>query len=261
MKLGQRETQELPLMAEEVVQLSFGEKRGLQAGVGTDRHMMVLTNQRLLRVSRAGRNLDVTFLSLEDARVAEVRHTSRGVAPLLRVALLAAGAATALVTIDYSPLAFALAIALGLGGGYHLLRYLAVSQEGSVLFRTGQEEVGISFTGAKAHEAHTFINRFFQLKADASSPPKEGQGRQTEPEALTAETLHTEHWTRENQGAYEEPETPKEEALQLEYGPRQEELGWTFLRHREDGMPRGTPEQVSPQEEPTRSRDEGDALV
>jgi hypothetical protein len=186
MKIGTGSLKELPLMAGEEVQLSFGDMHGLEAKAVIDRNAMVLTDRRLIRLSRVGASREMSFISLEDAQVAEVRLTSRGKKPLLRVALLWAGAAAALAAIDLAPVALALAAVLGMGGGYHLLRYLRVSQEGSILFRAGQEELEIPFQGDMADQAYAFVNRFFQLKASPSKAPAPAVGEEggMEPEAL-----------------------------------------------------------------------------
>ncbi|MDP6102659.1 MAG: hypothetical protein QF579_05095 [Dehalococcoidia bacterium] len=154
----------LPLMANEEMEMSFGERHGLEADVTTDGNTMVLTDRRLIRLSKSGTSWDVHFMSLPDIQVAEVRRTVRGKGPLLRVALLLAGAISAMATIGFLPLAIPLATVLVLAGSYRLLRYLSVSQEGAILFHVGQEELGISFEGNMANQAYSFINRFFHLK-------------------------------------------------------------------------------------------------
>jgi hypothetical protein len=185
MKIGRGSLEELPLMAEEEVKLSFGERHGLEAEAGIDHNTMVLTDHRLIRLSGAGTNWDVAFISLDDAQVAEVRLTSRGKKPLFRVALLLAGAVAALLTIDFPPVALPLATVLGLAGGYHLFGYLSVSKRGSIHFRTGQEEVEIPFQGDIADQAYAFVNRFFELKASPASPaPEAGEGEELEPGVL-----------------------------------------------------------------------------
>ncbi len=194
MRIGEGSLEELPLMAEEEVQLSFGERHGLEAEAGIDHNTMVLTDRRLIRLSGAGTSWDVAFISLEDAQVFEVRLTSRGKQPLLRVALLLAGAVAALLTIDFPPVALPLAAVLGLAGGYHLFDYLGVSQRGSLHFRTGQEEVEIPFQGDIADQAYAFVNRFFQLKASPPSPVLEaGEGEGLEPEALNEQGVPCTH--------------------------------------------------------------------
>ena len=190
MKIGEGSLEELPLMAAEEVKLSFGERHGLEAEAGIDHNTMVLTDRRLIRLSGAGTNWDVSFISLEDAQVAEVRLTSRGKRPLFRVALLLGGAVAALISIDFPPVALPLAAVLGLSGGSHLFRYLSVSRMGSIHFRTGQEEVEIPFQGDIADQAYAFVNRFFQLKASPPAPAQEAAQRGW----LETEALHQQWW-------------------------------------------------------------------
>ncbi|MFH1560951.1 MAG: hypothetical protein ABID84_06080 [Chloroflexota bacterium] len=178
-----RNLNNLPLMAEEEVHLSFGARHGLEAEAGMDQNTMVLTDRRLIRLSRMGSSWDVAFISLEDAQVAEVRITPRGKRSLLRVALLLAGAGAALASIGFRPIALALAAVLGMGAGYHLFHYLTVSHEGSILFRTGHAEVEMSFQGDMTDQAYTFVNRFSQMKASSAPAPKVGEEEQMEPEA------------------------------------------------------------------------------
>ena len=184
-------------MAEEEVKLSFGERHGLETEAGIDHNTLVLTDRRLVRLSGTGTRLDVAFISLEDAQVAEVRLTSRGRKPLLRVALLLAGAVAALLTIDLPPIALPLAAVLGLAGGYHLFAYLSVSRRGSIHFRTGQEEVDIPFQGDIADQAYGFVNRFFQLKASPPSPaPATGTAQR---EWRETAALHQQWWRATNE--------------------------------------------------------------
>ena len=168
-----------------------------------ERNIIVLTDRRLIRLSGAGTSFETAFIALEDAQVAEVRLTSRGKKPLLRVALLLAGAIAALLTIDFPPVALPVAAVLGLAGGYHLFEYLKVSRRGSIHFRTGREEVEIPFRGDIVDQAYAFVNRFFQLKASSPSPaPEAGEAERLEPEAL-----HHQAW-QETDGSLDEENEP-----------------------------------------------------
>ena len=186
MRIGKESLEELPLMAEEEVQLSFGERHGLEAKSGKYHNTLVLTDRRLIRLSKVGARRDVAFIALGDAQVAEVRLISRGKKPLLRVALLLAGAGAALLTIDFLPVAMPLAAVLGLSGSYHLFDYLTASQRGSMRFRAGREELEIPFRGNIADQAYAFVNLFFQLKAlsSRSAAPEVGEGEPIWPEDL-----------------------------------------------------------------------------
>ena len=186
---GERIHSDLPLMADEKIEMSFGERHGLEADAMTDRNTMVLTKRRLIRLSKMGNSKDMAFMSLGDIHVVEVRRTSRGKRPLLRVALLMGGAGSALATIGFLPLAIPLATVLALAGSYHLLRYLNVSQEGSILFHAGQEEMRISFEGDMADQAYTFVNRFFNLKEISSLTPEASEDGPTELDTLLEEPL------------------------------------------------------------------------
>ena len=177
-------------MANEEIEMSFGERHGLEADVTTDRNTIVLTDNRLIRLSKVGVSRDVAFISLRDITLAEVRRTLRGKKPLLRVALLMAGAGSALATISFLPLAIPLATVLGLAGGYHLLRYLSVSQEGVILFHAGQEEVGISFQGDMANQAYIFVNRFFLLKETSSAAAEVSEEDRMELDTPREESQH-----------------------------------------------------------------------
>ena len=123
----------LPLSADEAVEASFGERRGLDPAATGDRNSIVLTDRRLLLLHRNGRRRDVTFVSLLDVGLVEVRRTSRGLSPLWRVALLLAGSGAALATIGYPPLELGLAGLLALAALYHLYRYVDVAEEGMIL--------------------------------------------------------------------------------------------------------------------------------
>ena len=180
MMRDERDHSDLPLMVGEEIEMSFGERHGLEADVTTDRNTMVLTDHRLIRLSKNGVTRDMAFISLVDIKLAEVRRTSRGKRPLVRVALLMAGAGSALATISFLPLAIPLATVLALAGSYHLLSYLSVSQEGSILFHAGQEEVGISFKGDMINQAYTLVNRFFNLKETFSHATGTSEEKQTE---------------------------------------------------------------------------------
>ena len=164
---------DLPLMAGEEVDASFGERRGLDAEAAGDHNAIVLTDRRLLRLSRSGAKRDVSFASLRDVHLAEVRRTSRGMRSVWRAALLLAGAGAALATISYLPIAAPLAAALLLGAAYHLFHHVTVSQEGIILFHAGQEQMGIAYRGNLADQAYAFVNRLFHLKEALSMAPEE----------------------------------------------------------------------------------------
>ena len=164
---------DLPLMVGEEVDASFGEKRGMDAEAAGDHNAIVLTDRRLLRLSRSGARRDVSFASLRDVHLAEVRRTSRGMRSVWRAALLLAGAGAALATISYLPIAAPLAAALLLGAAYHLFHHVTVSQEGIILFHAGQEQMGIAYRGNLADQAYAFVNRLFHLKEALSIAPEE----------------------------------------------------------------------------------------
>ena len=170
----------LPLSSDEAVEASFGERRGLDPAATGDRNSIVLTDRRLLLVHRNGRRRDVTFASLLDVGLVEVKRTSRGVSPLLRVALLLAGSGAALATIGYPPLEMGLAAVLALAALYHLYRFIEVSEEGVILLHLGMERVELPYQGRLAEQAYDFTNRLFSLRqallpapALAQEPPLE----------------------------------------------------------------------------------------
>ena len=154
----------LPLSAGEAVEASFGERRGLDPAATGDRRSLVLTDRRLLLMHKNGRRRDVTFVSLLDVGLVEVRRSARGISSLWRVALLLAGAGSALATIGYPPLELGLASVLALAALYHLYRYVDVSEEGVILLHLGQVQAELPYRGRLADEAYDFVNLLFSLK-------------------------------------------------------------------------------------------------
>ena len=181
---------DLPLMVGEEVDASFGEKRGMDAEAAGDHNAIVLTDRRLLRLSRSGARRDVSFASLRDVHLAEVRRTSRGMRSVWRAALLLAGAGAALATISYLPIAVPLAAALLLGAGYHLFNHVTVSQEGIILFHAGQEQMGIAYRGNLTDQAYAFVNRLFHLKEALSLAPEESSDEPEGPGVSGGEIRH-----------------------------------------------------------------------
>ena len=181
---------DLPLMVGEEVDASFGEKRGMDAEAAGDHNAIVLTDRRLLRLSRSGARRDVSFASLRDVHLAEVRRTSRGMRSVWRAALLLAGAGAALATISYLPIAVPLAAALLLGAGYHLFNHVTVSQEGIILFHAGQEQMGIAYRGNLTDQAYAFVNRLFHLKEALSLAPEESSEEPEGPGVSDGELRH-----------------------------------------------------------------------
>ncbi|MBI4281883.1 MAG: hypothetical protein HY672_00120 [Chloroflexi bacterium] len=220
----------VPLMPEEEVEMSFGERHGLKMETVIDRNTMVLTDRRLIRLARAGSSWETVFLSLEDAQVVKVRVTSRSKRPLLRAALLLAGAGAALAAIDFFPLSLVLAAVLGLGGGYHLLRYLTISHQGSILFHTASTDVEMPFVGNMADQAYTFVNRFSQLKAASSSPA--GADQVDQKDGIEADV------------------PPRQEGLGAD------ETGTGAMTDMGGESPSDTHQEALPQEEQAKSRDE-----
>ena len=168
------------MMNGERLDMMLGERRGLKAEMGKERNALLLTDRRVVRLSKAGPVLEESFVSLMDVEVAEVRLMSRGIKPLMRIALLLAGACSALVTIPLFPLALALAAILGLSGFYYLLKYVTASKEGAVAFRTESHTLEIPFRGNMLGQVYTFINRFFQLKAAAPAMAERDEAAQAQ---------------------------------------------------------------------------------
>ena len=180
-------------MVGEEVDASFGEKRGMDAEAAGDHNAIVLTDRRLLRLSRSGARRDMSFASLRDVHLAEVRRTSRGMRSVWRAALLLAGAGAALATISYLPIAVPLAAALLLGAGYHLFNHVTVSQEGIILFHAGQEQMGIAYRGNLTDQAYAFVNRLFHLKEALSLAPEESSDEPEGPGVSDGELRHGMH--------------------------------------------------------------------
>ena len=161
--------QDIPMMPGESLDAAFGEKRGLDAETSKERNSLLLTDRRVIRLSRTNRGVAATFLSLEDVQSAEVYHRPRGVRRLFRMALLLAGAGAALIAVDSAPVAQALAAILGLGAVYHLYQFISVSREGSIQFRATQQELAMPYRGPTAEQAYSLVNRFFHLKSELSN--------------------------------------------------------------------------------------------
>ena len=161
--------QDLPMMPGESLDSAFGEKRGLDADASREKNSLLLTDRRVIRLSRTNRGVTTTFHSLEDVQSAEVHHRPRGKRRLFRMALLLAGAGAALIAVDSAPVAQALAAILGLGALYHLYQFISVSREGTIRFQATQQELVLPYRGPAAEQAYTLVNRFFHLKSDLSN--------------------------------------------------------------------------------------------
>ena len=92
MTQNQIEGLRLPLIDNEEVLLSFGERGGLKDGVVRDSNKIVLTSHRVIHASKIGRTSSIAILTLDDIKLAEINHIARGVLPFLRIAILFAGA-------------------------------------------------------------------------------------------------------------------------------------------------------------------------
>ena len=161
--------QDLPMMDGERPDAAFGEKSGLDEGSARERNALLLTDRRVVRLSRANRGVTTTFLSLDDVLTAEVFHRPRSLRRLFRMALLLAGAGAALLAVDSAIVGRALAAVLALGALHHLFQYVAVSREGAIHFRAAQQELVMPYRGPGAEQAYALVNRFFHLKAMLSS--------------------------------------------------------------------------------------------
>ena len=224
-----RNDERMPLMDNEEIEMSFGEKHGLEADGASNQNRIVLTDRRLIRFSRSGANKDMAFISLEDIQVAEVQRTFPRKRLFLRIALLWAGAGSAMAAIAFLPLAIPLATVLALVGGYHLLRYLSVSQEGTIIFHAGRDEMGISFEGDMTNQAYTFVNCFFHLKELLPSIKEVNEGEGVRPdvpqEETWLETDETETGTIVDQGDENPVGSLKESFPQEESSESQDEEG------------------------------------
>lgn len=156
--------QDLPMMDGERPDAAFGEKSGLDERSARERNALLLTDRRVVRLSRANRGVTTTFLSLEDVLTAEVFHRPRSLRRLFRMALLLAGAGAALLAVDSAIVGRVLAGILALGALHHLYQYVAVSREGAIHFRAAQQELVMPYRGPGAEQAYTLVNRFFHLK-------------------------------------------------------------------------------------------------
>ena len=155
---------ELPLMDDEELQVSFSDGHGLDNGAMIYNDAIVLTNHRLMRLTKVSTRWGMSIISLRDVQVAEIRLIPRGIKPLLRIALLFAGAVAALLTINFPVVSLPLATILSLAGSHRLFYYVRASGGGSIHFRTSQEELEIGFNGGIAEQAYGFVNSFFQIK-------------------------------------------------------------------------------------------------
>ena len=113
MKIPKASYTDLPLMSDEELVLYFGEKSGLRADVGPDKHGVILTNQRVIKLDSRGKGLEVKFVALKDCYVAEGKDNRRGIKPIVRIGLLAAGSWAALLVINEAILEWFLAILTG----------------------------------------------------------------------------------------------------------------------------------------------------
>ena len=157
--------QDLPMMDGERPDAAFGEKSGLDGKSSREKSALLLTDRRVVRLSRVNRGVTTTFLSLEDVTTAEVFHRPRSARRLFRMALLLAGAGAALLAVDSAIVGQILAVILVLGALHHLYQYVSVSREGTIHFRAAQQELAMPYRGPRAEQAYALVNRFFQLKA------------------------------------------------------------------------------------------------
>lgn len=165
MTQNQIEGLRLPLIDNEEVLLSFGERGGLKDGVVKDSNKIVLTSHRVIHASKTGRTSSIAILTLDDIKLAEINHIARGIFPFLRIAILFAGAWAALATLTHPMVSISLAAAMTITGAYQFLAHVALSKQGSITLRAGQDTVVLSYSGSKTSDAHTFVKRFFEAKA------------------------------------------------------------------------------------------------
>ena len=168
MTQNQIEELRLPLIGNEEVLLSFGERGGLKDGVVRDSNKIVLTSHRVIHASKRGGTSSIAALTLDDIKLAEINHISRGIVPFLRIAILFAGAWAALATLTHPIVSISLATAMTITGAYQFLAHVALSKQGSITLRAGQDTVVLSYSGNKTSDAHTFVKRFFEAKASYS---------------------------------------------------------------------------------------------
>ena len=169
MTQNQIEGLRLPLIENEEVILSFGERGGLKDGVAGESNKIVLTSHRVIHASKKGRTSSMSVLALDDIKLAEINHISRGIMPFLRIAILFAGAWAALATLTHPIVSIALAAAMTITGAYQLLAHISLSKQGSITLRAGQDIVVLLYSGNKTGEAHEFVKRFFEAKASYSN--------------------------------------------------------------------------------------------
>ena len=172
--------QNLPLMDGESPDAAFGERSGLDGESSRERNALLLTDRRVVRLSRANRGVTTTFLALEDVVTAEVFHRPRSVRRLFRMAILLAGAGAALLAFDSAIVGQVLAAVLALGALHHLYQFVSVSREGIIQFRGAQQELVMPYRGPRVEQAYALVNRFFQLKALLSPAPDTDAGGQEE---------------------------------------------------------------------------------
>ena len=221
MTQNQIEGLRLPLIDNEEVLLSFGERGGLKDGVVRDSNKIVLTSHRVIHASKNGRTSSIAALNLDDIKLAEINHISRGIVPFLRIAILFAGAWAAMATLTHPIVSIALAAAMTITGAYQLLAHIALSKQGSITLRAGPDIVVLFYSGNKTNDAHIFVKRFFEAKASysdqlspltksAATQPEVSESQFTAPSdqgSTDTETLIPEHESRYVDSSAELPQT------------------------------------------------------
>ena len=164
MKLALDESIDLDLLENEEAISSFSNKNGLDHISKGDKYIFILTNQRLIKLSRTGESTELTFLDTKDIHTFELHSHQVIRSPIFRIALLIAGALSSLYVFAIAAIAFAVATVLGLATIYLIIDYVNQNNRGLFSAKGLYDSVSISYNKEHRRQAVLFINNIFHSK-------------------------------------------------------------------------------------------------
>ena len=158
------------LMDDEAVDTSLSLKHGLVPRPDKDSQLLLLTNLRVIHLSRRGRRSEVSFASLKDVQAVDISISMRDYSALVWSILALIVGVLLWQVVNSTVASVILGIAMGLIALFFLGEFWLSAEKVTITFRAGSAQIrGHLGSRGASSRAYAFVNRFFQLRGSQDS--------------------------------------------------------------------------------------------
>ncbi len=162
----------MSLLEGEYLDLALSLRHGLGREPSPDQGVLLLTNKRVIHLTRDGRQRDVAFAALNDIQVVEVKNSPKTRSALIWGCLgVVVGILLYLVVQNQFGNAIfsaVVGVAASLMGVILIVDYFSSPERAVLVLQAGSAQLQARLHSRRvSRDAYTFINRLFQLKASS----------------------------------------------------------------------------------------------